>query len=255
MISRTLILVYIVCVLLFAGFARAAQLPERESMTLKITDVQYQSNNWLLHINGYMSHPCTTNPYPVISHSQKDAKTLVIQVVAQEKQGMCIQKISDEYDLSFDLRTLFSKSDHLNLDKDQTYTLVAGGFEGFELEVNPKRMNSGFPFSTIELQGHLVILDDGSVALDISQHHTMSAPTAQYVDFSGEKPNNLIEVVSSDLMFSELDKYLKGRVAVSGHLFVDGYPASELHEADLKFGAPQMPYSQLLVTGIHLISL
>jgi hypothetical protein len=115
MLRKSLILIYIVAVLLIAGFARAESdrsiyLPHM----LPITKADYDAKDFSLHVSGYFTDTCQSNPRLVVESVDTSDKVPVahLHVVAQGNiDGRVIRHLCNRapwgfYELISDIRTL-----------------------------------------------------------------------------------------------------------------------------------------------------
>lgn len=155
MLKNTLIYIYIVTVLLLAGFARAS--------TISIAEVDYNPSQMLLKISGQYIDGCNSKVAPQLSETQSLGEKIVAEIKLNpvRTSDFCTQGFSFErqFDMVLDVRTL-------GLAAGFTYVLNISGTSGLHtLEIALPKNSSVGEFETTEHKGQVVALGDGSFAL------------------------------------------------------------------------------------------
>lgn len=135
---KKLIFVYIVSVLLFAGFAHASV------TTNFLTQVQYQApitiqqvslapNGRMLYLGGVLPNPCYTVPSAMLTQSQDNPNVLVLHMTSPTPLHACIAKVKP-YLATVNLPFLVQVS-KIQIDKNAQYLITTEG-SNFKVEVS-----------------------------------------------------------------------------------------------------------------------
>lgn len=118
---KILISVYIVAILLIAGFADASTLEatplhfnrinDTQKVWLNIADARFDSRREILILSGYASPECLKT---INSELQLDERTNNILVSVTAQGNECMAETESHYEIAIDLKNFFAQKDLIN---------------------------------------------------------------------------------------------------------------------------------------------
>lgn len=143
---KILISVYIVAVLLIAGFAEAAvveatpfnfgRMANSQTVWLNVEDAKFDSRKEILTLSGHISSECLKT---VNSELQFDSTTNQVLVSVTAKGSKCLADAKNHYEIVVDLKAFFTD---VSLDRDRNVHFVIDNYtanDGFSFDYGAKK--------------------------------------------------------------------------------------------------------------------
>lgn len=231
MLGRVLFVLYVAAVLLISGFAKADQVsqmvPTPRIVELNSQVVSFQENNFLVRVKGTINNGCIVAPYPMLRPSTQDSSTYVLTVVAKVKGDMCPQVMRGQYDMAFDLRSVFY---NWSPEKIQSVKRIISADSKFVLPIDGSEIISAFPFAETQAHGMLVPMGGNKWG----------------VLTEGDK------VVTLKGVGVDFENYKNKIVVVTGHAFPASNPIFDVNGTESS-DASTSPSKVLAVSGISAL--